>query len=60
MDMTAEWAADTLERGPFMPSVRLSPVPELYLDYSDNCFINNAVYELRSGIAQAPALVRRR
>lgn len=57
-DKTAEWAADTLERGPFMPSARLSPVPELYLDYSDNCFIDNAVYELRSGIAQAPALVK--
>ncbi len=53
------WDREAAERAPFMPSVQATPRPRIHTEYSNPIgSISNGLFAVKSGLADAPSLVR--
>ena len=56
--MQGIWSRDAQARAPFIPMEQVSPNDRYYTEYSNNLFINNELYSIKSGFANSPILIR--
>ncbi len=56
--LTARWQRDEASRAPFMPAEQVTPSPRRFRQYVSGSFLGDSLYAIRSGLAEAPALMR--